>query len=68
MIKNGEVLRKFEDDLIASSQLSYEEAVRILEAMWQESVALGVFPPADPLEGIEEKIRLAKLINGCSKR
>lgn len=27
---------------------------------------IGVFPPADPLEGIEHKIRLARLIN-CSK-
>ena len=68
MIKDGELLRKFEDDLIASSPLSYEAAMNLLESMYREAIALGVYPPADPLEGIEEKIELARVLHGCSKK
>ena len=68
MIKDCELLRKFEDDLIASSPLSYEAAMKLLESMYREAIALGVYPPADPLEGIEEKIELARVLHGCSKK
>ena len=68
MIKDGELLRKFEDDLIASTPLSYEASMKILDSMYREALALGVYPPADPLEGIEEKIRLAGILHGCSKK
>ena len=68
MIINGDVLRKFENDLIASDPLPYEKAVKILDSMYQEALALGVYPPADPLEGIEEKTKLAKVLHGCSKK
>jgi hypothetical protein len=31
--------------------------------MYREAVALKVFPPADPLEGIEVDIKIARIIN-----
>jgi hypothetical protein len=66
MIKNGELLRQFENEFIRESSLSYEQASCILDAMWQEGVYFGVLPPKDQLEGIEVKIRMAKVINSCS--
>jgi hypothetical protein len=36
--------------------------------MWKEAVALGAFPPKDPLEGIEVDINIAKILNSCSKK
>jgi hypothetical protein len=35
-----------------------------MSALYKEAVALGVFPPKDPLEGIEVKIKIAKVVNG----
>jgi len=43
------------------------ESLRIYEAMWKEAVALGVLPLADPLEGIEADIELARVLN-CLKK
>ena len=37
---------------------------RIVDALLQEAIALGVWPPDDPLEGIEVDIRLARILNG----
>lgn len=37
--------------------------LRIVEALRQEAVALGVWPPADPLAGIEVDIRLVQALH-----
>jgi hypothetical protein len=42
MIKNPQILAKFEDEEIRKEKLSYKEALRIFEAMWKEAVSLGV--------------------------
>jgi len=43
--------------------LDYTRNLRLLESMYDLARALGAFPPADPLEGIETDIRLARLLN-----
>ena len=48
-------------------QDSVEEALKLFEAMWQEGMDLGVLPPKDPMEGIEVDIRIARILNACSK-
>jgi len=63
MIKNAAELRKFERNLIRSEKPDYIRNVKIVDALRREAVALGVFPAADPLEGIELKIRIAKALN-----
>ncbi len=35
----------------------------IAEALLAEAIALGVWPPADPLGGLDAKIRIARAIN-----
>lgn len=63
MIKNERILKKFEDDFKRQEKMDLEEKYRILDAMYEEAVALGVFPPEDPLEGIDVKIKLARVMN-----
>ena len=64
MIKDAEFLAEFEDELLRKEKIDYPEALRILEAMWDEAKALGVVPLKDPLEGIEVDIRIARILNG----
>ncbi|MBI5971092.1 MAG: hypothetical protein HY884_08060 [Deltaproteobacteria bacterium] len=68
MLKNPELIRKLEDKLSRrEGALGFDKASRIFTAMWKEAVSLGVLPPKDPLEGIEADIRLAAVLNSCSK-
>ena len=53
----------FELALQRSTKPDYSENLRIFEALYAEARALGVLPPADPLEGIEVDIALAKALN-----
>jgi hypothetical protein len=67
MVRDGDTLRRFEDDLIRREpQRSFQESLKLYEAMWKEAVALGILPPSDPLDGIEADIELARVLN-CSK-
>ena len=66
MIKNVEILRKFEDDLIRNEALlSRDHALKLLTSMWEEGVQIGVLPPDDPLEGVDTDIRVARILNSC---
>ena len=50
MIKNPEILRKFEKEDLRNQKTDYLKSLRIFEALWKEGVALGVLPLKDPLE------------------
>ena len=68
MIKDAEALQRFEDSVIRGAKLSYPQALKLFEAMWQEGIVLGVFPPKDPLDGIEVDLRIARIVNSCSQK
>ncbi len=69
MIKHPEVLQEFEDNFIRDDgKLSFNSAMKLFTYMWNEAFDLGVFPPKDPLEGIEVDIRIAKSLNSCLKQ
>jgi len=69
MVKRPDILKRFEDDLARKEgRVPYARAMKIASSLWQEGKALGVFPGKYPLEGIEVDIRLAKVINSCSKK
>jgi len=53
----------WERERARSEPVDYERNMRIYEGLYQEAVALGVLPSVDPREGIEHKIRLARLLN-----
>jgi len=68
MLKQCELLRKFEDDFIrGAGRLSFEQASKLFAGMWEEGLGLGVLPPKSPLDGIEVDIRMARILNSCSK-
>ena len=63
MVRNPELLRKFDDEWIRSSPPDYHRNLRIVEAMLREAKRFGAWPPRDPLEGIEVDIRIARALN-----
>jgi hypothetical protein len=63
MIKNGIRLRSFERDLVKMSRSDHRANIKLVEAMFTEAQTLGIFPPKDPLAGLEVDIRIAKAVN-----
>lgn len=62
-----DLVRKLEDRFIVEHPLTYPEALRMFEAMWQEGLDVGVLP-GDPWDGIDTDLRLARILNACSRR
>jgi len=68
MIKDPKRLQVFNDALSrANGPVPHQRALGIFSSLWQEGIALGVLPPKDPLEGIETDVRIARILNSCSK-
>lgn len=68
MIKNRRMLDDFEKSQIRKERLTYRKSLKLVESLWKEGMALGVLPPKDPLEGIETDIKLARILNRCSRK
>ncbi|MFH1227471.1 MAG: hypothetical protein V1701_06165 [Planctomycetota bacterium] len=68
MIKDGKLLKSFEDAQIRQSRLTRSQSFRIAESLWRESKALCVSPSGNSLEGLETEIRIARILNRCSSR
>jgi hypothetical protein len=66
MIRHGE-FEEFEIELLRNGELDLKKKFKILEALYKEAVALGVFPLRDSLEGLDVDIRIAKVVNSVSK-
>ena len=60
-------LQRFEIKILRNEKLDIRKRFKIVEALYKEAVALGVFPLKDSLEGLEVDIRIAKGINSVSK-
>jgi hypothetical protein len=69
MVRHPEILKRFEDDLARKEgRVPYAQAMKMFSSLWQEGKELGVISGKDPLAGIEVDIRLAKVLNSCSKK
>ena len=66
MVRDPEKLRAWEDQRMREEPVDYAANLRFANEAIAYARRLGVFPPADPWEGIEHKIRLARILN-CSK-
>ncbi len=64
MIKDRAYWEEFERELERSVPVDIRENFRLYEAMYEEAKALGIFPLKDPFEGIDDDIRLARILNG----
>ena len=67
MIKNAELLERFEYKQLRKETLSYKDALKIFESMWLEAKSLGILPQKNPMNGIKVKIRISRILNSCSK-
>lgn len=47
--------------------VDYAQNVRIVNALYEEAVALGVWRRADPLAGLDHKIRLAAALRALGR-
>ncbi len=63
MIKDKAFWLNWEAKTILSQPLDYYQNLRLLEGMYEHARNLGVYPPTDPLEGLESIIRVAKVLN-----
>ena len=67
MVKDVPELDRFEKELLRLQKPDPAKNFRIIEALYDEAVALGAIPPKDPLNGIEVDIKIAKVVNSVSK-
>jgi hypothetical protein len=66
-IKRGiEGLKKFNSVFLDEPVISLEQKFELLDAMHEFSREMGAFSGEDPLEGIEVKIKIAKVVNSVS--
>jgi len=56
MIKNARTVQKFEQEIIRSEKVDILENFRLVEAMYNEAVLLGVLP-----------LKIARVVNSVSK-
>jgi len=69
MVKNPELMKEFEDSFIRENKrLSFNQAIRLFTWMWNEGINFGVFPPKEPMEGIEVDLKIASVLNSCLKK
>ena len=67
MIVNRGELEKFEKEWIRSEKVDLHRNFAILDALYEEAVALGVFPPKDPLEGLDVVLKIARVVNSLKE-
>lgn len=63
MITNPDKYAEFDRRSRAADHLTLEMKLRILDGLYAEARQLGHFKSEDPLEGIDEVIRLAAMLN-----
>jgi hypothetical protein len=63
MIVNRAEVEKFEKKLASAQKADLQKNIAIFNALYDEAVALGVFPLKDPLDGIEVDIKISRVVN-----
>ncbi len=63
MVRDKAFWGAWEDRYIASQPPDFHRNLQLLDGMYALARALGVFPLANPLEGLETDIRVAKALN-----
>jgi len=63
MIRDPETWRRWEARWQRRTSADLEANLRVFRTLMEHARALGVWPPENPLEGIEVDLRLAKAVN-----
>lgn len=62
MVKNAELLDRFEREII-NKKPDFQKNLEIYEAMLEEARLLGIFPLKDPMDGVDDDIRVSRILN-----
>ena len=62
MLRDSAEFNRFEIELIKEKS-NIDNNFRIVDAMYDEAVELGIFPIKDPLEGIDTDIKVERAVN-----
>ncbi len=67
MKRSWQVFEKFEQDLIGSTPVDYFANLRIVDELFRQAKAMGVFPLKEPLAGIEIDIERTRIFNSVRR-
>ncbi len=67
MVKNREILEKFERDFLSKTSSNYLKNIEIFETLLEFAMEMGKIPYQNPMEGIEIDIKYARVINGIKR-
>ena len=65
MIRNVKIWEEWERDYVASTPVDFRQNLALADAILAHAIKLGRHTRTNPLEGIEEKIALARVLH-CS--
>ncbi len=63
MVKNAKLPEQFELEQLRLTPPDFQGNLRMVEALYEEAVHLGVLPRPDPLKGIERVMEIARALN-----
>ena len=63
MIKNSWMLEQHKKDFFRKDTPDFFRNLSIYDALYEEARELGIFPLKNPMEGLERKIFIAKVLN-----
>ena len=63
MIRDPKRWRQFEAAWQRRAEADLEANLRVFHTLLRHARSLGVWPPKDPLEGLEVDLRLARMVN-----
>jgi hypothetical protein len=67
VIKDFSKYNEFERELSRIRKADYWQNLKIVDALYQEARALGIFPLKNPLDGIEVDVAIAWAVNHVRK-
>ncbi|MEW6027633.1 MAG: hypothetical protein AB1599_10130 [Planctomycetota bacterium] len=68
MVKNSKMLERFEREQLRKENLTYAQKLAIFNALWNEHLHLNGKRRDNPLEGIESRIQMARILNSANIR
>lgn len=63
MLKRSNLVAAFEKEQMRRETPDHQRNLRVAEALYEHARRLGALPLADPLDGIEVDLRLARILN-----
>ncbi len=66
MILNCKKWKLFENNLKKREKVNISNNFKIINALYKEAIELKILPMKNPLEGLDIKIKIAKVVNNVS--